>query len=384
MTVETIAVKHLCRKWGATLLLVTGVALSVAITVSLWSLTGALKGEIGDAFDEIGPNLLVRPAGVGESVSYAGVAVPGPAHDGALSAEDYISINSIENKKNIAAVAPKILQSASYRGRDFVLAGVYFQFERLIKKWWKFDGVWPFKEDEILLGARLSEKIGAGVGETIEIAGKVFRVTAVLEPQHTEEDEMAFANILTVQELFDRPGEISFIEVAAYCTTCPLPTIAAQISEKLPNAEVFTMQDVVLAREETVDRFTKYAVAISGVVLLIVAFVVSLLMMSSVNERTGEIGMLRSAGYRRSHIVEAILTEASIVGVAGGVIGYLLGMALSMLLAPRFDLAASDIAWDPFFGSLVLLGATVLGILAGIVPAISASKTDPVVAINHL
>ncbi len=381
--IETVAFKHLLRKKTSMVLLLSGITVSVLITVSLSSLVDALGTKINDEFDEIGPNLVVRPAGIDRSISYGPTVIRGGGSPSYLTSDDYLSINTIENRDNIATVAPKILQEVSSEGEEFILAGVYFQFEKQIKKWWSLEGEWPFREDEIMIGSRLADAAGLRVGDSMKIEEKNFKITSVLAPQQTEEDYMAFASILTVQELFDRANQISFIEVAAYCTSCPLPIIAEQIRGKIADAEVFVMQDVVAARTATVERFASFAAVISTVVVLVGVGLVSLLLIASVHSRTGEIGMLRSMGYRRSHISELILTEASIVGVIGGFLGFVIGVLISKAIGPRFDLSSSDIVWNFFQGSVVVLSATVIAVLSGVLPAILASRFDPVQSIKH-
>lgn len=383
MQIEAIALKHLLRSRKQFFLLYVSVAISMTLAVLLSVVVDGLKTEAGNSFDEIGPNIIVKPQDPSASLSYESVVVNNKTDSRYLSSEEYISINTIERRKNIASIAPKILQPVRTEGMDFILAGIYFQFEKEIKKWWKLNGEWPFRENEILLGNKISEVSGKNTGDHFVISGKKFLITGVLESQGTEEDEIVFANILTVQKLFGLDNKLSFIEVAAYCTTCPIQEIARQIEEKIPEADVIIMGDAVKAREATIDKFAAFSRVLTVVVLILGFIVVSLMMISNVNTRTNEIGVLRSIGYRRSHIVDLVLIEAAIVGLSGGVSGYLLGM-ISAEEAIKLVLPSVNIMeWNLLTAIYAVIISTVLGIISGIIPALKAAGMDPVESIKH-
>lgn len=119
-------------------------------------------------------------------------------------------------------------------------------------------------------------------------------------------------------------------------------------------------------------------------VVLIGALVVMLTMMSSVSERTREIGIYRAIGYRRSHVFEIILTEAVIVGLAGGVLGYLLGMVTAQAVGPGLANMRISIPWNPLLGGVVVLAAVAFGVTASIYPAVQASRMDPAEALRFI
>ena len=108
-------------------------------------------------------------------------------------------------------------------------------------------------------------------------------------------------------------------------------------------------------------------------------------MMSSVNERTKEIGILRAIGFRKSHILKVILTEAFAVSLAAGIAGWVAGSLSAGLLAPE---GMAGFAFDPGTMALALLMALVMTLVTGmsssIYPAVKASRLEPLEALRDI
>ncbi len=384
MKIETIALKHLLRSKKQFFILFASIVLSMTLAVLLFVVVDKLKTDAGNSFDEIGANILVVPETSSRDLTYESVTAHNSNNRGVFSSRDYISINTIERRDNIATVAPKILQPVSYQNLDFILAGIYFQFEKEIKKWWRIEGEWPFRENEVLLGYKIAGSLNEKNGDELLISGKSFLVTGILTEQGTEEDEIVYANIMTVQNLFGLEDKISFIEVAAYCTTCPIEEIARQISEKIPDASVIIMAEAVKTRENTIDKFASFSIVFSVVILILGFAIVSLMMITSVNHRTKEIEILRSIGYRKAHIADLILVEGAITGLLGGIAGYLIGMSGAVQTIKAIMPAASNIKWDMIPAVYAILISTLLGVLSGIIPAVKAASMEPIESIKRI
>jgi putative ABC transport system permease protein len=95
----------------------------------------------------------------------------------------------------------------------------------------------------------------------------------------------------------------------------------------LPDARVMAIQQVVKGRMETLHRFSTFSLGMSAVVILVGSLVVLTTMMSSVRERKEEIGIFRAMGFRKSHVMGIIFSEAAIISGPAGLIGYLVGTA---------------------------------------------------------
>lgn len=118
-------------------------------------------------------------------------------------------------------------------------------------------------------------------------------------------------------------------------------------------------------------------IALAG--LLVGGVGVMNIMIVSVTERTAEIGVRRAVGARRRDVLAQFLTEAVMLTSIGGLLGILLGLALAYVTTLLLKFPLSVPAWAVATG---LLTSAVVGLCAGVYPAVRAARLDPVVAIR--
>jgi putative ABC transport system permease protein len=195
---------------------------------------------------------------------------------------------------------------------------------------------------------------------------------------------MLFVDLSAAQQALHRPDAVSLIEVAALCTACPIEDMVAQIQTVLPQARVTGLRQAVTLRMETVGQITRFAWALSAIVLVIGGLVVLTTMLGAVTERRQEIGVFRAIGFRRTHIVRVILTEAALVSLLGGSLGWLIGMGAAALLAPSVAQVSVPVQWDPWLALGAVSIALVVGLLSSLYPAVRAAQLDPTTALRAL
>jgi putative ABC transport system permease protein len=135
---------------------------------------------------------------------------------------------------------------------------------------------------------------------------------------------------------------------------------------------------------DTLHNFRKFSLGISGLVLLVGSMVVFVTMMGSVSERTREIGIFSAIGFRKSHIMKIILLEASVVSVIAGVIGYVIGIGVTRILLSFLSENVAHFTLDPIVAVGAVFLAVVLGLVASLYPAMTASRMDPSEALRTL
>ena len=118
---------------------------------------------------------------------------------------------------------------------------------------------------------------------------------------------------------------------------------------------------------------------IAGLSLIVGMFGVANIMFVTVRERTGQIGLKKAIGAKRSVILTEFLLESSFLCIMGGIIGLVLVYILTKILSPSMGFPIT-ISLNIFTVAITI--CIVTGVLAGIIPAITASRMDPVVAIR--
>ncbi len=135
---------------------------------------------------------------------------------------------------------------------------------------------------------------------------------------------------------------------------------------------------------DTLEQFTKFSLGISILVIFIGSLIVFTTMMSSVSERTREIGIFRAIGFRKSHIMKVILLEALTLSIIGGLIGYIAGFSTAWFIAPQLGELSVSVTWNPYLAIFAVLLSVLISELASLYPAIYASKLDPVKALRFI
>ena len=148
-----------------------------------------------------------------------------------------------------------------------------------------------------------------------------------------------------------------------------------------PNDFDLATQDAILRVWDQISRATFLAlIVISSIALMVGGIGVMAIMMISVTERTREIGVRKALGARRQEVLFQFLSEAAVLTLIGGVLGILCGsgIGLGVTLATGFPISL------PWWSFAIGLGFSAgVGIFFGMVPAVRASRLDPIEALRH-
>ena len=234
------------------------------------------------------------------------------------------------------------------------------------------------------------------IGKKVRLYGQRFTVIGVLKKQgaallENNRDVSAFIPVNFVRQLYGDNNKTS-INVIIFKPQKGLDMEAykAEISQKLRNfrglksgtidnffINVFSgFTDLI---DGIISQMNVVGWIISGFSLLVGGFGIANIMFVSVKERTNLIGIQKSLGAKNKFILFQFLFEAIILSVIGGIIGLLLVWAIALVLTKVLDFEFVLSMANIFLGTGL---AAVIGLISGILPAITASKLDPVEAIR--
>ena len=246
-----------------------------------------------------------------------------------------------------------------------------------------------------VLGSDLARELGAAVGVSLDLRGIAFEVVGILEPTFSSPDTTALVPLAAGQELFldTLPPTLSAAleagELASQIIVYPADgadeAALTDSIDALP-AKLSTMTSADFDQQvgSTTLMFNAIIIGVAVISLVVGGLSVINTMAMSVTERTREIGIKRAIGGTRRRIIRELVAEAGVIGVIGGVLGLALG-TIVVLLANEAGRSSGTILFDLTPGTALFAVAfsTVLGMVAGIVPAWSAARLDPVQALRH-
>jgi putative ABC transport system permease protein len=262
---------------------------------------------------------------------------------------------------------------------------------------------------EVVLGSTIAKEFGKKVGDTIDLpvrppdakpdfVNHTFTVVGILNVTRTAPDTFAYINEADGQSLLKDSlpiairDQIPVTEIAMAMdvygkpgsSISDLDQLAVRINSQVTGVKATKPSDIVNAFKSGGAIFTAITTAAALLALIIGGLSVVNTMFMAVAERVREIGLKKAVGATTMNIMGEFLFEATLIGVIGGLIGYGLGASITVILNATTPPGQSTLFLvTPALTILAIGFATVLGALAGILPAWRAARLDPVTALRN-
>ncbi|MHA1311579.1 MAG: ABC transporter permease [Candidatus Helarchaeota archaeon] len=195
---------------------------------------------------------------------------------------------------------------------------------------------------------------------------------------------MAYTTLHTMQELL-ATDSVQYVMLELDDSSYS-ESVANAIRETYPNAQVITQQEVLEMTNQILNIILAVLLGMASISLLVGAIGIMNTTMTSVLERTREIGILKAIGSKRINILQVFLTEAFIIALIGGILGCISSVVLVIgltTLVKSFMGFQMPYVFDTsiFIGGMVL--AIVIGLISAAYPSWRASSVKPVEALRY-
>jgi putative ABC transport system permease protein len=384
MTHTKFIFKSLTRRKGRFLFTLLGIMIGMASFVTFMALGGSLKSQIEQESAALGANLVVTPKG---SCAYEQVSIlTGEQLPTNITKDEVAAIRSIEGMQAI----PYLAERSAIDNRPVSVMGMLPEETRIFKNWKVAQGEYFPEEgaEGAVLGSVLAEQFGLAPGSEVRIRGANIKVLGVLEETGGKDDLTVFLSLPVAQKLYEQKDLVSYVavrvdrldEVELYANKIKDKVSLGVVSDK-------QMRSSVLSIVGTVNMTLQL---IAAVAILAAAFGIVNTMMTATYERKREIGILQAMGATRKGVFRLFLFESGIYGLIGGIGGAVLGGLAAVFATPYISQNAatsfvkgSQSNLDPIMFAGAILFSTLVAMVAGLYPAIKASKLSPVEAISY-
>ncbi|APZ96431.1 ABC transporter permease [Fuerstiella marisgermanici] len=402
MKLRNLIWKELWQRPTPLITSLAAVALGVTALVAIQSITVFSEEKIAGDMQSLGANVLVLPTSVSLQDYYAadmhGQTIP----------EEYVTQLALARMAGVENLAPKLCVAAEVDSIPVTLTGILPRSEFETKTAWQGMSflanpvgtdrgcckkpvtdtsgesdptalatqrtVQDLGKDELILGSDIAAQLGAGVGDELPLFGENFHVLTVLPPTGTVDDSRLFAHLHSVQRLSDSGPVVNVIEIMACCEDAA-GSLITDLTKELPNTRVVTIAQVVEAQIAVNGLMSRLSWVFFGILLLVAGASIASVMYANVAERRREIGTLMALGATPGYVTRMFLGKATILGVAGGGLGFVAGTILAMAIGPQ--LVGVSVLPLPYLCGVGIATATVIAVAASYLPARRAARLDP-------
>jgi len=376
------------------LLTALGIAVGVAAVVLLTSIGEGVRRFVVAEFTQFGTNIINVTPGttqtMGGSIGVFGTVRP-------LTIDD---AEALRRAPYATASVPVVQGNAEVEGngrkRRVTVYGVGPEFADAFRFDVAEGGFLPPDDPRAprslaVLGSKMSDQLFGEVnalGASIRVGSERYRVVGVMRSKGTmigfDLDDTVYVPAARALELFDRD---SLFEIdVLYEEDAPVTEVVDGIRRVLgarhgdEDFTITTQQQMLDTLGSVLGVLTFAVAALGSISLLVGAVGIFTIMTIAVRERTPEVGLLRALGAGRDQVLALFLAEAVVLSVLGGLAGLAFGAGLAWLLGEL--VSQLPVSFSTLFMALALGLSVVIGLVAGILPAMNAARLDPVEALR--
>jgi putative ABC transport system permease protein len=382
-------------------LTILGIVIGIASVIAMIAIGQGAQNTIEANIEAIGSNLIIITPGFqrGTAVSQ------GRGSAQTLTLEDANAIKS--EVQSIKAVAPEVSRryQITAKGKNTNTQVIGTTQDYLVARNIKMNIGSFFSDQQIKSSSKVAivgstardDLFGANanpVGQSMRIRNVDFEVIGVTETKggtgFSNPDDAVYVPLSSAQHFLSGDNFLSDISIAAQDQDS-MAAVQEQVSNLLlkkhnisdplsADFNIINQNDIIATATSITNTFTILLSSIAGISLLVGGIGIMNMMLTTVTERTREIGLRKAVGIRKIYINLQFLAEAIVLTFLGGAVGIILGWILSLAISSFANLTTNISPFAVFLAFGVSAG---VGIIFGFYPARRAANLNPIVALRY-
>lgn len=369
----SLILKNLARRPFRTGLTLAGFATAIAAVVSLLGIANGFTESFADIYESHAVDIVVSRQGSADRLS---------------SAVDESFASQISSLDGVDKTSGVLLETLSLE--DSNMYGIPTM--GIDRGSWLLDDYELISQGEassddrsLMLGVHVADRVSAKAGDSVLLFEEPYLVSAVFQSQSTWENGSMIMDLERLQTLTDRAGQVTYINVVLdpSMDRAGASGLIDQIHGLDPRLHAMTTNDFV--QTDTRMQIASAMAWMTSMIALVIGAIGTLnTMMTSVIERTREIGIFRAIGWPRRRVVGMILMESTLLAVVASVLGCLMAVALTSVLG-QAEVARGILS--PVIDTRILgqgfALAIAIGLIGALIPAWRAAKMLPTEAFRE-
>ena len=331
----------LTANYGRLFVILLALGAGAAVTSALLNLQIDAKKRLTTEFRALGANVVVAPRNaINENVSRATLdesllsQLPSQYEAKSVPAVGFLYVIGEVAKTGTIHFEPAVIAGAEGHGLAEIRPGRRTQYLANLEN----------DPEACEIGAKAAAQFKVQVGDGLQLRDQgreaSCRIFAVVATGGAE-DSQIFTKLKTAQTLADLPGRITLIQLSVTGTPASVNSFINSLGQRLPQADVHGIKQFTEAEGHLYDRISGLLSATVLLVLLLTSLCVMAGMSNVAVERKNDVGLMKAIGGSVDRVVRLFLTEAIILGIAGGLLGSAIGLAVSIWLGKAvFGVAA--------------------------------------------
>jgi len=406
MNLQKIILKELLERKKQFLTSFIAILLGIIVIVAVKSVSSSSEKAVAIQLDNLGANILVLPQTTNIDNYYA-ADINAPEMP-----EDYVDRITNSTIQGVDNMSPKLSARMKIDNYSLVLTGILPKNELASKPIWQTAGfsdpglqaacdpnsimnksrgykdpklqrmaIDSLGEYDCLAGSDVASKLSLKEGSKIKIKEAEFKVVKVLPQTGTVDDGRIFVHLRTAQKILGKGRVVTAIEIMGCCSAIS-EGLLGKLRNILPDTKITTINHIVQTQVKTNNTMEKFSLIFLIIIILVGGISIGNYMWSNVEERKKEIGSLLAIGASPKDIYYIFIGKALILGLIGGIAGYVLGSLAGMILGPQ--IAGVKVLPIPFLFIWAIVIAVGISVIASYLPARRAAKLDPALILQEI
>lgn len=395
LNISVFAFRNLRRKVMRSILLILAVTVVTATLFSATLFITSMQNALKIGTYRLGADVLVVPEGHEQQARSALLA--GEPTSFYMTADILDKVRAVEG---VSKASPQLfIKPSSFTccyNVDVFLVAFDPKTDFTVTPWLEKTMKKGLSDDEIITG----REVPVVTGDVIPFFGTSFKVAGTMEPTGMKFfDQSVFMTMTAAYKMADdsktrsmQPLNIDNSKISAVLVQVKEgfspERVSIRIEHDVPGVKALASDEVISTVRNQLRGLVRGVILISGILWILALLMIGFAFSMIVNERTREFGLLRSMGAKKLHILRLILSEALTLSLIGGIIGLFMG---TIMLASLKDALLHSLKLPYLFPSIEVLVKLIIGVIlmslltgfvSAILPAYSASRLEPYMAIR--